>query len=222
MKKKSLFISFIIFILLISFSQALDQTTNINACKKGCRDVNKESLDVCKVNYQLCREICTNYACKKICAQEQVACRIDVRSDLHICQKNCISEQLPATCLNGAYNLSDKFKEGCDVCECKNNGKVECKRDNFCNKNTSITEETCKNNGGLYLPLCNGPYFDLVCSQEKFCLCQGNNDSTCPLNYECLNNFISPNKRVHTISGWKNFLGQPLGNIGICVQNNSL
>jgi len=220
MKKTILCIGILVFILLVNIGIGSASDLSIRTCKQTCKEVNKETTDACKADYLLCRESCLNSTCKKNCIKEYSICRKNSVENYRNCQKLCNPPKLPLTCLNGTYDLGDKFPLGCEICECKKNGKVVCKRDSFCNKNTSITEERCRIGGGLYYEFCNGPYFDIVCFSQKFCFCNGDKSYTCPRDYECMTDFIAPNRRVHTIPGWKDLLGNPLGNIGVCVQNN--
>jgi len=220
MKKAILCIGIFVFILIIIDIGFASNDFNIKACKQTCKEIQKETSDACKTGYLSCKEVCIDSTCKKNCIKEYSLCRKNSVENYRNCQKQCIPSKLPLTCLNGTYNLGDKFPQGCEICECKEKGKVVCKRDAFCNRNTSITVEACTNGGGLYYEFCNGPYFDIVCFSQKFCFCNGIQSYTCPSQYECMTDFIAPNKRVHTIPGWKDLLGNPLGNIGICVQNS--
>jgi hypothetical protein len=45
----------------------------------------------------------------------------------------------------------------------------------------------------------------------------GNGNNSCPSNSACLTNF-DINVRKDTVAGWKNYIGEDLGNIGICVK----
>ena len=210
-----------ILIIPVLSSAITNQGDIIRACKQNCVQTHKSALAECSTNYIGCKQSCgMNRTCSNICYQEKTACIRTANKEKNSCQTQCLLIGRP-TCLNGTYNQSQIFTQGCDICECKFNGVVSCKREPFCNKNTSITEQSCTQVGGLYTQLCNGPYFDIVCSQNKFCLCKGNNNYTCPASSECLTDFISPNRRTHTIGGWKTLLGKPLGQIGICAFNKT-
>ena len=108
------------------------------------------------------------------------------------------------------------FPRGCDVCKCERDGDVSCKREPFCNLNVSVEEDFCSSSGGFYYRICNGPYFDIVCSKNKYCICGGLINYQCGEGYECLYDFVSPNKRTMTIEGFKDLLGRDLGLIGVC------
>jgi len=216
-----MFSIFLLFLFLpIAFALSAEQREEYNTCKTNCLEIKNAEKEICTSNYLSCRSSCqSNYTCSSSCIKTKSECMREVNKDHNSCQKVC-REILVPKCLNGTYNAGETFVSGCDVCKCNTNGKVSCKKEAFCNKNTSVSEEECKPHG-LYYPLCNGPYFDIVCSQEKFCLCSGFSNYSCPNNHECLKDFISPNKRTqNTIIGFKDLLGRPLGDIGVCVKGN--
>lgn len=202
----------------ISFASASINKTEIKMCKDDCKAIYKASLNTCKEDYTTCKENCTDSTCKRTCSQEKNACMKSSNVLYRTCQKNCTPPKIVG-CLNGTINEGDTFAQGCDICKCGKNGQVSCKREAFCNKNTTTTKQSCETTGGFYQGLCNGPHFDIVCSQQKFCLCEGSFDYTCGENHSCLKEFISPNKRTNTVEGWKTMLGVDLGDIGVCVKD---
>jgi hypothetical protein len=206
-----------VFSLAIVSSITLNNLNNLQECKLTCKGSLNESNVLCNSNYNHCKENCTGRFCNSVCFKEKWSCLKNSTADYKICIKDCAFEN-KKVCLN-VTNYTKPVVNGCDICKCSRNGKANCKRDAFCNKNLTISENLCKNNGGLYQSICNGPYFDIVCSQQKFCICGGNFNYPCPENYECFSDFVSPNKRTHTIGDWKTILGVPLGDIGVCAKN---
>ena len=80
-----------------------------------------------------------------------------------------------------------------------------------------VNEEECENAGGFYHEVCNGPYFDIICSPQKFCICDGEDGYSCPGNYTCnhkIRNLLP--RKGNTVQGYKDQLGNELGDIGIC------
>jgi hypothetical protein len=149
--------------------------------------------------------------------KNKTKCIRDLGTYNHDCLEECSSILKPKGCLDNTIKIGEVFTEGCNICECKINGKISCKKEEFCNMNVSVEENSCVQAGGLYQQLCNGPYFDIVCSAQNFCICGGNFNYTCPQNNICLKDFISPNKRLTTITGWKTLSGVALGDIGVCA-----
>lgn len=217
MKKRALLGIVLIFSLMYLVSAF--HSTDFKNCSTECRTTQKEGLDSCKANYETCKQECNDSSCTKNCSKEKTACVRNANENYKECKKDCKAEVMPK-CLNETYKYGETFAQGCELCECKANGKVSCKKESFCNLNVTVSEEECSQNGGFYQALCNGPYFGIVCSQKEFCICGGDNNFTCPADYQCLTDFVSPNKRT-TIGGWKTLLGNPLGEIGVCGKNNT-
>lgn len=222
MEKRSLII-FLIIILLIEISGiiAFSEQNSINSCKKEC-DLNKNNAtEICNKDFQLCKDNCSkkDRDCNYECNFEKRNCISRVVFKYSSCPKNCKYLSKNITC--GNHQLGEIFYENCNICRCESNGRINCKKTDFCNHNKVLRNKTqCILNNGLYQQLCNGPYFDIVCSKDNFCLCDGDNDYNCPEDYECLHEF-NPGltRRGHTIAGWKTLLGVNLGDIGICVKN---
>ena len=143
-----------------------------------------------------------------------------LNSDFLDCQKYCAFKDKNITCENGKYLLGETVAIGCRICKCKDNGKLSCKKTDFCNfQDISTNKDECMMSGGLYQQLCNGPYFDIVCSKDHFCLCEGINNYSCAPGYKCLKEFSnSLTRKSNTIPGWKTLLGFSLGDIGICTK----
>lgn len=220
MKKGSMLkICVFLFILLLSFS--LVNAANENKiCKKECTNNRLLDNQNCQSEYESCRKECiNNRKCINSCYNEKKECQKETSSSYLKCSKKCSFLGKNITCW-GKYNAGDSFLSGCQICECKYNSRISCKKTNFCNfKEVLDDKNTCETNNGLYQQLCNGPYFDIVCSQANFCLCDGSNKYNCPENYYCLHDFsLSLTRRGFTILGWKTLLGAPLGDIGICVK----
>ena len=184
----------------------------VKTCNQNCSDNFLIEKNDCNLNYKNCTS-----PIRMNCFKEKVQCLKNATDEYKSCKEDCkILRAEP--CANGSVKKGDSYVFGCEKCECKAKGKVSCKLDGFCNKNITITENICELGGGLFQQICNGPYFDIVCSQQNFCFCEGSFNYTCPLDYECLKDFISPNTRQHTTKGWKSMLGVPLGDIGVCVK----
>lgn len=193
----------------------------IKDCKNECINEKKAGSLNCSSSFLSCKEDCTkNRTCSNNCHKEKTNCLKTVNSDYSKCSKKCINIGKNITCLNGKYKTGDVFLDKCQECVCGYNARVSCKKTDFCNFNEVLNDKNiCETNNGLYQPLCNGPYFDIVCSQANFCLCNGLNNYTCPENYYCLHDFsLSLTRRGYTIAGWKTLLGFQLGDIGICVK----
>jgi len=162
--------------------------------------------------------------CLNKCNKEKINCLKLVNSDYSKCSKKCAYLGKNITCLGGKYNAGDVFLDSCQICECGYNSRVSCKKTDFCNFNEFLNDSSkCESNNGLFQQLCNGPYFDIVCSHDNYCLCSGFDNYSCPENYYCLHNFsLSLTRRGYTIAGWKTLLGVQLGDIGICVKKQQI
>lgn len=145
--------------------------------------------------------------CKKDCRLSRFLDNSNCDADFKTCRSLCFSTDCKRTCSQQRRDCIIQTNKNYNSCKslCINN------QNDF-----SINESECQDSGGLYQEICNGPYFDIVCSKEKFCICGGNFNYTCPGNYQCIMDFASPNKRLFTVEGWKTFLGVKLGNIGLC------
>jgi hypothetical protein len=145
--------------------------------------------------------------CKKDCRLSRFSDKLSCEADFKACRDFCFSQNCKRGC--------SLEKRNCIIQANKN--YISCK--SLCINNQIdflVNESECVESGGLFQEICNGPYFDIVCGQKKFCICGGNFDYNCPESYECVMNFASPNKRTHTVEGWKTFLGVNLGDIGLC------
>jgi len=218
MKKK---IIIMLFILAVSFSIVLVSASQASDCRKECSSIKKIDRSNCLSDYKLCKDDCAkDRTCKKLCSNEKKSCTKEVSLDYKDCSKKCKYLGKNITCLDGKYKGGESFLDGCQICECKYNSRVSCKKTDFCNFNEVLDDEpVCSSNNGLYQQLCNGPYFDIVCSKDNFCLCSGDNEYSCPENYYCLHEF-SPGltRSRYTLKGWKTLLGASLGDIGVCVK----
>jgi hypothetical protein len=210
---------------------------NSNLCKKECMNDKKAALHSCVSENIECRQscqaskeaclienknsknktkICNNYACMKECAETKNICNsLAVLSNAY-CPQACNAGNMNVTC--GDYNAGESFVNGTEMCGCNYKGEIVCKKNNaLFARLTSFDSNECNNGGGLFQQLCNGPYFDIVCTGKNYCLCSGNGNNSCPSNSACLTNF-DINVRKDTVAGWKNYIGEDLGNIGICVK----
>jgi hypothetical protein len=146
-----------------------------------------------------CRNDCINEnkLSKAVCIEEFNECRLNCEDGR--CKRNCSLER--SRCLR---ILSMEYKT--------------CQKECIAPIDSDINEKTCLENGGIYQQLCTGPYFSVVCSQDKYCLCSGINDYSCPSDMICKTNFVSPIKRLGSIQGWRTLHGEDLGEIGMCVR----
>lgn len=199
---------------------SIDERADLLECKSECRQVQKDSIISCNTEMSLCKTACNNYSCLNGCAKEKSLCSRNVTSKYRLCQKECIPVKnvTKPVCVfeNVTYDKDTNFTKGCEICTCKDKGKVSCVKDNFCNLNVTVSKDDCVMTGGFYGKLCAGPYFDLVCTPKDYCLCGGLNNSTCPADYTCLKKFVAPLNRRDSVVGWKTSLGKTLGDIGVC------
>ncbi len=167
------------------------------------------------------REFCNRGKCNKECTSINNACVRKGNSDYKECKEGCQFSVFNnnITCEDGKYKPGDEFVDGCEICQCKYSGESECEMTEFCNfPDAEVDEETCLANGGYYDRLCQGPYFRIRCSSDKYCICGGDDGYTCPdEDYVCLPDFIEP-KLPTDIPGWKTTLGLPMGDISICAK----
>lgn len=210
-------ISAVVLVFLISSVFAL----SVRDCKKECSfDKNQNTFEN-NNNFNLCKENCApkDRKCITNCSNEKRSAIKTVNQNFSKCNKKCSYVGKNITCLNGKYAAGEVFLNACEKCECGYNSKISCTKTDFCNFNASISKNYCESNNGFYNSLCNGPYFDIVCSKDLFCLCDGVGNYSCASDYSCLHSFsLSLTRRSYTIPGWKNLLGKPLGDIGICVK----
>lgn len=224
---RKLVFCFVLLLLFVDFSIAFsDSAQKISECRKNCDERKKIAISECYGSFDLCDSACSGHIeCRKHCYREKVKCFREKISLFSLCSKDCryTALNISLDCVGG-YKAGQMFLRGCDKCFCNFDGKIKCEKTHFCNfDNVSLSKESCVSAGGLFQPLCNGPHFDLVCTVENYCICGGKSNFSCPKDYFCVTDFLSPNKRkAQTINGWKNQLGQSLGEIGVCAQKPSL
>lgn len=219
---------------------------NFNDCKNSCNEISKTCLSEDKQEYDSCKNVCLlknsqekskcnsdclrtyvinkkdcdSRSCISSCNSNKKSCDDELFFRFSDCSNNCryVILNNGITCENGKYNAGESFLDGCNICKCNFDSKIDCKKTLFCNfKDLTIEKNKCISNGGFYQQLCNGPYFDIVCSQDAFCQCDGNSNYSCPDGYVCVHNFTSSlTRKSQTIAGWKTLLGFELGDIGIC------
>ena len=201
------------FVFLVSASES-------KICREECINNKNLEREKCYSHYESCKEECTDRKCIRLCYNENKDCLKKSKDEYLKCSKKCAYIGKNTSCMNGKYKAGETFLSGCQICECNYNKRISCKKTDFCNfKEVLKDKNQCESSNGLYQQLCNGPYFDIVCSKDNFCLCDGNNDYGCPENYLCLHDFNpSLTRRGYTIAGWKDLLGFPLGDIGICAK----
>ncbi len=221
MKKRS-YIIFLLLIFLIAIPNiiALSEQKTISLCKKECSSSKSNVTNLCNQDFVQCRNNCSkkDKDCNYECDIEKRNCLSEISFRLGSCTRNCIYIFKNITC--GNHSLGEVFYDNCSICKCEYNRRINCKKTDYCNhKKILRNKNQCISNNGLYQPLCNGPYFDIVCSKDNFCLCDGNNNYSCSADYICLHEFNpSLTRRGYTLTGWKNLLGADLGDIGICVK----
>lgn len=182
----------------LSYQRRIEYKECINDykdCRKTCNQEKKACLSEVKQNYSECKDSCSDRKCKRTCSQEMRTEKKECSKTQ--CLKNCRNES--RVCKQEAKN---KYKQG----------KADCEFGSF-----NVKQEDCEAAGGFYHEICNGPYFDIICSPKKFCICDGNSGYSCPGNYTCnhdIKGFLP--RKIHTIQGYKDLLGNKLGDIGIC------
>lgn len=186
----AIIVSLVLIVLLASLVLSLskEQRLEIKDCKKSCILNKKQSYVECKYNYKECRTECKNSANN---SKERRECYKECRQNVRECKANSRA----------------------NYTECRN----ECK--NLFAPVPLSNQTLCEENNGFFHQICNGPYFDIVCSASKYCICEGINDYSCPENYNCDKNIkhLLPRKG-RTIRGYKDLLGNKLGNIGVCSE----
>lgn len=213
-----LVISLLIILSSIPQVSALSHSSAVLECKKDCKEINNENMIKCSQKFDSCKQICSDKKCLKKCTEEKISCLRDIKREFADCNKYCKYAGKDIKC-NGKYKLGENVAIGCEICKCDIRG-LNCKKNDFCNyKNVKLSKEECSSSGGFYNQLCNGPYFDIVCSKDNFCLCEGDNDYKCPEGYTCMKEFsLSLTRKSYTIPGWKTLSGFALGDIGICAK----
>jgi len=148
--------------------------------------------------------------CKQDCRANRVLDKIECKASYEECREDCRGYSCRRTCTQEKNLCLKEANDDYKVCQ------DICKHGLF---DFSISQDSCTEAGGFYESLCNGPYFGVVCTQTKFCMCKGNEDYSCPVNYSCVKNFKTAYMQYYSVEGWVNLLGQPLGNIGLCAKN---
>jgi hypothetical protein len=206
----------------LNYNTCVDNQKEIKEeCKEDCTDSKCKSQ--CNKDYNLNKkELCAYTECKKECSTTRKECRSTVTSVYKDCKDSCPYVALDdnITC-EGGYKPKETFAQGCEFCQCNYNGKITCEKTDYCQlpNAENIDETLCTNSGGLYQALCKGPYFGVACSNKYFCICEGDDQYTCPLEHSCVKDFIPPKIKESSIQGWRDLLGQPLGDIGVCAPN---
>jgi hypothetical protein len=206
----------------------------INECKRESTINQREANNLCNNEFKECINSCSEISyylrkreCNSFCSLEKKDCSDKIKFQFSSCSRDCRLKisSVNISCENGKYLIGDMFLKDCEVCKCNYDSKISCKKTNFCNfKSVRIDKEYCEENNGKYLALCNGPYFDIICSKASFCLCEGLNNYSCPEDYACIKQFnINLNvRKSETIPGWKTLIGQTLGDVGICAKKPDL
>jgi hypothetical protein len=203
-----------------------NQETILEECKSNCTD--KSCVRQCSSDFRANkRQLCDYNSCRKLCSIERRECRREALTDYRECRSSCqytpFDSNIKCEYEGITYRAGQKFLEGCDSCKCRFDGSVDCQDTQFCNfQDVIIPKRTCESSGGLYLGLCRGPYFGIGCSQKKYCLCAGDDNYSCPLDHTCILDFEPPRIKSSSVPGWKNMIGQPLGDIGVCAENPDL
>ncbi len=200
--------------------------TNTKECMTSCVTQQRETLKQCNSNYTQCIFSCSDQ--RKACTEQKT-------NEFNSCKSDCslISDRKEKNaCLKVC---SEKYKEirQCNQRECRDacsdNNKL-CKQEskdqydscmNLCKPKEPlydfiIDKQTCVDSGGFYQRLCKGPFFDVVCTPQDYCQCSGNNNYSCPKDYQCIKDHKIVVRGRDSISGWRTLHGQPLGDSGIC------
>lgn len=208
-------------VLSAGFVLAASEKSEIAGCSKNCTSSRVSELNVCQSQYKDCKLNCTREkkSCLNASAQEFKICRQGCDAlagkDKIQCKMNCSKEKIKKAdvcskrkCFSGCFNSSSickqEAKDKSSACMANCTGSV-------------LSEAQCEASGGFHYKLCNGPYFDIVCSQNSYCICNGFGNYTCPANYSCSQKIknLAPRK-ANTIAGYKDLLGNDLGSIGVC------
>ncbi|MCA9485217.1 MAG: hypothetical protein KC506_00025 [Nanoarchaeota archaeon] len=209
-----------------------NQIEILNSCKENCeinfsdRREKRSCTTECNRNFQKnSRELCNQGECRKECSNEYRECKTEIKEEFQSCSINCpytaLNENI--TCEDGKYEGGQKFLEGCEVCTCGFNSEVTCEKTDYCNfEEIEVEEESCVSSGGFFQALCRGPYFGIGCSQQEYCQCSGFNEYQCPIDHTCIKDFKEPRIKRTSIPGWRNLIGEDLGDIGICAKNPEL
>lgn len=186
------------------------------SCKASC--TSNECLRSCTAEQRESRRACSLNECTANCYSERKTCTDLVNSVYKSCPQSCSQQNVPISC--GNHSPGDLFFQGCDACACTYGGDIKCVSTPLCHfTDTWVPRSECAEAGGLYHQLCNGPYFDIVCSRANYCLCEGVDEFTCPAEFTCVTEFTLRPPRTQTTGGWKDMIGRELGDIGICARH---
>ena len=204
-----------------NYKSCIDEQKEIRKqCESSCD--NDECKSECNKDYNLNKKsMCDFVSCKKECSATYKDCRTLSAADYKECRDSCpyVTLNDNIECENG-YKPKETFAQGCEICQCNYNGKITCEKTDYCHFPTTEVEKTlCESSGGLFHALCKGPYFGVVCSKDKFCICSGFEQYSCPLDHTCVKDFIPPKIKESSLPGWRDLLGNELGDIGVCAQN---
>ncbi len=221
----SSFLLITLFILSIVSAQSFTSQDKslINQCKKQCSIDKKLELKSCTSEQLSCRSECSNNICKKECNKEKKSCFKEVKGEYRECLSDCkfkpFTENVTCNFNNETYNAGETFRDQCNECRCGYNGEIKCDELKNCGfTNFTISQDYCESSGGFFQRLCWGPYFGIKCAAEAYCQCGGINNFSCPEDYTCVEKFSV--RGIHSqISEWKTYLGEPVGNVGICAFN---
>ncbi|MBR9704436.1 hypothetical protein GOV12_03435 [Candidatus Pacearchaeota archaeon] len=234
MKYKLLILTFIIVILSTNLILALtsEERKEIRDCKKESYLAKKNFYKEIRDEYKECRNECKELEryerrdCRKACSNEKKlkynVIKIKFQRYSSYCRYQITNPDIK--CENGTYNIGDTFLQDCEICKCNQKGELSCKKTPYCNYNQlNQNQDECESAGGFFHEICNGPYFDIICSKSKYCICEGSNNYECPNNQTCIKDFsVSFYRRGNTIPGQTDRLGNNLGDIGICAKNPQL
>ncbi len=218
MKKNTVYIAIaLIAIFLLAGVLAESQKKQVSGCKTNCSSISRNAIKICNDDYKACRIKCN---------EEKKACLDATQQKFHSCLENCSSRWCSRDCTKQRI----KERKECSKSEClldcrdKRGNCTETAKANFSSCKEScevspfeITEEECENASGFFYRLCNGPYFDIVCSKESYCICDGKANYTCPMNYTCnhdIEEFLP--RKTQAPEVYKDLIGHNLGDIGIC------
>lgn len=234
MKKgeKFIFLGIVLIIALLSVSMisALSPRKPVIDCNKKCTSERTAMTKICNSEHKSCREICNS---------EKESCLDIIEQTFDLCRGSCYnssSNSKDRECNRLCSFARIELKKTCAKQDCLNECRTEKKTCNDNIKNSTANckaaceaesaglitnKEECESSGGLFYKLCNGPYFDIVCTQDEFCICSGKSNYTCPQNYICdkkIKDFLP--RKTNTISGYRDLSGNLLGDIGVCRKEN--
>jgi len=219
MKKNGIYITIglLVIVLLASVVLASSQKKQVSDCRVNCTSVSRNETKICNEDYKICRTKCW---------EEKKACLNETQERFHACREECLGRWCSRDCAKKRIMERKECSKSECLLDCRDNRSncTEASKANFssCKDQCElspfeISQEDCENASGRFYRLCNGPYFDIVCSKGNYCICDGKANYTCPGNHTCnhdIEEFLP--RKTQAPEVYKDLLGNDLGDIGIC------